>query len=41
MYKRQGEEGGPTGNSTSFEETQKIAQEALAKAKSVEAKLEL
>lgn len=32
-------EGGPTGNSTSFEETQKIAQEALAKAKSVEAKL--
>lgn len=34
-----GREGGPTGNSTSFEETQKIAQEALAKAKSVEAKL--
>lgn len=34
-----GGEGGPTGNSTSFEETQKIAQEALAKAKSVEAKL--
>lgn len=31
--------GGPTGNSTSFEETQKIAQEALAKAKSVETKL--
>ena len=31
--------GGPTGNSTSFEETQKIAQEALTKAKAVEAKL--
>lgn len=35
-----GGKGGPTGNSTSFEETQKIAQEALAKAKSVEAKLD-
>ena len=31
----------PKADLTSFEETQKIAQEALAKAKSVEAKLEL
>ncbi len=33
-----GGEGGPTGNSTSFEETQKLAQEAIAKTKELEAK---